>query len=55
MKNLEFQNITLAQKLFGTHNANLEKIARAFDVKINSRGGQFRSVVQKNKQTRLLI
>ena len=39
MKNLEFQNITLAQKLFGTHNANLEKIARAFDVKINSRGG----------------
>lgn len=39
MKNLEFQNIALAQKLFGTHNVNLEKIARAFDVKINSRGG----------------
>nr|WP_320191093.1 PhoH family protein [uncultured Desulfobacter sp.] len=39
MKNLEFQNITLAQKLFGTHNTNLEKIAKAFDVKINSRGG----------------
>lgn len=38
MKNLEFQNIPLAQKLFGTHNANLEKIARAFDVEINSRG-----------------
>jgi len=39
MKNLEFQNIALAQKLFGTHNVNLEKIARAFGVIINSRGG----------------
>lgn len=39
MKNFEIQNIALAQKLFGTHNVNLEKIARAFDVKINSRGG----------------
>ncbi len=38
MKNLEFQNLAQAQKLFGTHNANLDKIARAFDVKINSRG-----------------
>ncbi|MCW8801632.1 MAG: PhoH family protein [Desulfobacter sp.] len=50
MKNLEFQNITLAQKLFGTHNANLEKIARAFDVKINSRGGAI-SVSGSEKQT----
>ncbi|MCG8684864.1 MAG: PhoH family protein [Desulfobacterales bacterium] len=39
MKNIEFQNIALAQKLFGSHNSNLEKIARSFDVKINSRGG----------------
>jgi len=39
MKNLEFQNIALAQKLFGTHNVNLEKIARAFGVNVNSRGG----------------
>lgn len=50
MKNLEFQNITLAQKLFGTHNANLEKIARAFNVKINSRGGAI-SVDGTQKQT----
>ena len=50
MKNIEFQNITLAQKLFGTHNANLEKIARAFDVKINSRGGAI-SVSGSEKQT----
>ncbi len=39
MKNIEFQNIALAQKLFGTHNANLEKIAQTFKVSINSRGG----------------
>ncbi|NWH05759.1 PhoH family protein [Desulfobacter latus] len=50
MKNLEFQNMTLAQKLFGTHNANLEKIARAFDVKINSRGGAI-SVAGSEKKT----
>ena len=50
MKNLEFQNITLAQKLFGAHNTNLEKIARAFDVKINSRGGEI-SVDGTEKQT----
>jgi len=50
MKNLEFQNITLAQKLFGAHNTNLEKIARAFDVKINSRGGEI-SVDGTQKQT----
>ena len=39
MKNIEFQNIALAQKLFGSHNSNLEKIARSFNVTINSRGG----------------
>jgi len=50
MKNLEFQNITLAQKLFGAHNINLEKIARAFNVKINSRGGEI-SVDGTQKQT----
>ncbi|MGD9686014.1 MAG: PhoH family protein [Desulfobacter sp.] len=50
MKNLEFQNIPLAQKLFGTHNANLEKIARAFDVEINSRGGAI-SVNGSEKKT----
>lgn len=50
MKNLEFENIPLAQKLFGTHNANLEKIARAFDVEINSRGGAI-SVNGSEKKT----
>lgn len=54
MKNFEIQNIALAQKLFGTHNVNLEKIARAFDVKINSRGEKFQSVVRKKKQIRQL-
>jgi len=32
--------MALAQKLFGSHNTNLEKIARAFEVQINSRGGE---------------
>ena len=50
MKNLEFQNIALAQKLFGTHNVNLEKIARAFGVTINSRGGAI-SVSGSEKKT----
>ena len=40
MKNIEFQNTALAQKLFGSHNVNLEKIARSFEVQINSRGSQ---------------
>ncbi|WDP89604.1 MAG: PhoH family protein [Desulfobacter sp.] len=39
MKNLAFSNMGLAQKLFGSQNTNLEKIARAFGVQINSRGG----------------
>ncbi len=38
MKNLAFSNMGLAQKLFGSHNTNLEKISRAFGVQINSRG-----------------
>jgi len=38
MKKLEFQNIELAKKLFGYHNIHLEKISRAFDITINSRG-----------------
>ncbi len=38
MKNIAFQNIALAQKLFGFHNTNLDKIATAFDISINSRG-----------------
>ena len=50
MKNLEFQNIALAQKLFGTHNVNLEKIARAFGVTINSRSGAI-SVSGSEKKT----
>ena len=39
MKKIEFQNIALAQKLFGTHNAHLDKISRTFNVSLNSRGG----------------
>lgn len=38
MKKLEFQNIELAKKLFGYHNIHLEKISRAFNITINSRG-----------------
>ena len=49
MKNIEFENIALAQKLFGPHNNNLERIARSFDVKINSRGGAV-SISGKSKQ-----
>ncbi|MCG8637122.1 MAG: PhoH family protein [Desulfobacterales bacterium] len=49
MKNIEFENIVLAQKLFGSHNTNLERIARSFDVEINSRGGAV-SISGKSKQ-----
>ncbi len=49
MKNIEFENIALAQKLIGSHNTNLEKIARSFDIKINSRGGAV-SLSGKQKQ-----
>jgi phosphate starvation-inducible PhoH-like protein len=38
MKNIEFQNIELTQKLFGFHNTHLEKISNAFNITINSRG-----------------
>jgi phosphate starvation-inducible PhoH-like protein len=38
MKNIEFQNIELSKKLFGYHNTHLEKISRAFNITINSRG-----------------
>lgn len=30
MKNIEFQNIELTQKLFGYHKTHLEKISSAF-------------------------
>ena len=38
MRNIEFQNIELTQKLFGYHNTHLEKISAAFNLTINSRG-----------------
>ena len=38
MKTIDFSDTLLAQKLFGFHNANLDKIAKAFDIKLNSRG-----------------
>ncbi len=38
MRNIEFQNIELAQKLFGYNNTHLEKISSAFNITINSRG-----------------
>ncbi len=38
MRNIEFQNIDLSQKLFGYHNTHLEKISAAFNLTINSRG-----------------
>ncbi|MBA3010609.1 MAG: PhoH family protein [Proteobacteria bacterium] len=38
MRMIEFQNIELTQKLFGYHNTHLEKISRAFNITINSRG-----------------
>lgn len=38
MKTIEFDNISLVQKLFGFHNTHLDKIAKSFNVTINSRG-----------------
>ncbi len=38
MKNMTFQNLTIAKELFGHHNINLEKISNAFKVSINTRG-----------------
>jgi phosphate starvation-inducible PhoH-like protein len=37
MRNIEFQNIELTQKLFGYHNTQ-EKISSAFNITINSKG-----------------
>ncbi len=39
MKRLVFSNMEITQKLLGARNTNLEKIARSFGVKMNSRGG----------------
>jgi len=38
MKNMTFENLTLARELFGHHNHNLDKICEAFKVKIDTRG-----------------
>lgn len=38
MKNMTFQNLALAQALFGHHNTNLDKICEALKVQINTRG-----------------
>lgn len=38
MKSIKFQNIALAQELYGQHNNNLDKIGAAFKVNINTRG-----------------
>ena len=38
MKNITFQNLALTRELFGHHNYNLDKISKAFDVEINTRG-----------------
>ena len=38
MKNIEFPELKLIQELVGRQNVNLDKIATAFDVSINSRG-----------------
>ncbi len=38
MKTIEFDNISLVQKLFGFHNTHLDKIANNLGVTINSRG-----------------
>jgi phosphate starvation-inducible PhoH-like protein len=37
---LDFNNIDLARQLFGEHNSNLQRVAEATDVKINTRGGK---------------
>jgi len=39
MTTLEFDNISIAQQLFGFHNTHLDKIAKRFGVTIHSRGG----------------
>jgi len=37
---LDFNNIDLARQLFGEHNSNLQRVAEATDVKINTRAGK---------------
>jgi phosphate starvation-inducible PhoH-like protein len=37
---LDFKNIDLARQLFGEHNCNLQRVAQATEVKINTRGGK---------------
>lgn len=39
MTSLEFDNISIAQQLFGFHNTHLDKIAKRFGITIHSRGG----------------
>ena len=38
MKNIRFENPMLTRELFGHHNYNLDKICKAFNVEINTRG-----------------
>jgi phosphate starvation-inducible PhoH-like protein len=38
MKNITFENPMLTRELFGHHNYNLDKICKAFNVEINTRG-----------------
>ena len=38
MKEITFDNITMARELFGHHNYNLARISEATGVKIDSRG-----------------
>jgi phosphate starvation-inducible PhoH-like protein len=38
MKNITFENPALTRELFGHHNYNLDKICKAFNVEINTRG-----------------
>jgi phosphate starvation-inducible PhoH-like protein len=39
MKNITFEDPMLTRELFGHHNYNLDKICKAFNVEINTRGG----------------
>ena len=38
MKNITFEDPMLTRELFGHHNYNLDKICKAFNVEINTRG-----------------
>ena len=54
MRNIDFQNIELAKKLFGYHNTHLEKISSAFNITINSRGNAI-SLSGDAKQMKLFL